>query len=92
MMPPAADFGRTLPICNLSLFRDASFPARLCCRPERLFRVMTLLLASAVGRYARYYMQFASNAWTNMTPQQYGIILVSVAFFGWVLMKSGSRS
>ena len=51
---------------------------------------MTLLLASAVGRYARYYVQFASNAWTNMTPQQYGIILVSVAFFGWVLMKSGS--
>ena len=52
---------------------------------------MPLLLANSVTRYARFYAQYASNAWTNMTPSQYGIILVSVAVFGWILMKSGSR-
>lgn len=52
---------------------------------------MSLLLASAVGRYARYYVQFASNAWTNLTPPQYGMLLTSVAVFGYLLMKSGAR-
>jgi hypothetical protein len=52
---------------------------------------MPLLLASAVTRYANFYSQYAANAWANMTPSQYGIILVSVAVFGWILMKSGAR-
>jgi hypothetical protein len=52
---------------------------------------MPLLLANSVTRYAKYYSEYASNAWTNMTPPQYGIVLISVAVFGWILMKSGSR-
>jgi len=52
---------------------------------------MPALLANVVTRYAKYYSEYASNAWTNMTPPQYGILLISVAVFGWLLMKSGSR-
>lgn len=52
---------------------------------------MSLLLASAVSRYVSFYSQYAASAWANMTPPQYGIVLVSVAVFGWILMKSGSR-
>jgi hypothetical protein len=52
---------------------------------------MPLVLANAVTRYAKFYAQYASSAWANMTPTQYGIILVSVAVFGWLLMKSGAR-
>ncbi len=53
---------------------------------------MSLILASAVGRYAKFYSQYAASAWANMTPSQYGIILIAVAVFGWLLMKSGGRS
>jgi hypothetical protein len=52
---------------------------------------MSVVLANAVTRYAKFYAQYATSAWTNMTPSQYGIILISVAVFGWILMKSGSR-
>jgi hypothetical protein len=52
---------------------------------------MPLLLANAVTRYAKFYSQYAVSAWTNMTPSQYGVVLISVAVFGWILMKSGSR-
>lgn len=52
---------------------------------------MSLLLASAIGRYATFYSQYATDAWINMTPSQYGVVLISVAFFGWILMKSGNR-
>jgi len=52
---------------------------------------MPLLLANAVTRYAKFYSQYAANAWANMTPPQYGIVLISVAVFGWILMKSGTR-
>ena len=52
---------------------------------------MSFVLAFSITRYAKFYSQYASNAWANMTPSQYGILLVSVAVFGWILMKSGSR-
>jgi hypothetical protein len=52
---------------------------------------MSLIIASAVSRYAKFYSQYASNAWANMTPAQYGVVLISVAVFGWILMKSGSK-
>ena len=52
---------------------------------------MPALLANVVTRYAKFYSQYAANAWVNMTPSQYGLILISVAVFGWLLMKSGAR-
>ncbi|HVJ69277.1 MAG TPA: hypothetical protein VM510_14920 [Caulifigura sp.] len=52
---------------------------------------MSPLLASSISRYAAFYKQYAASVWTNMTPSQYGVMLISVAVFGWILMKSGSR-
>jgi hypothetical protein len=49
---------------------------------------MTPILANWASRYSRYYVKYATDAWNNMTPMQYGTILICVAVFGWVLMKS----
>lgn len=38
-----------------------------------------------------FYQKFLASAWANMTPMQYGYLLVSIAVVGWMLMKSGQR-
>ena len=30
------------------------------------------------------------NTWSNLTPMQYGIMLILIAFVGWLMMKSRS--
>ena len=37
-----------------------------------------------------FYQKFFVSAWANMTPMQYGFLLVSIAVTGWALMKSGA--
>ncbi|MCA8995214.1 MAG: hypothetical protein KDA69_17555 [Planctomycetaceae bacterium] len=41
--------------------------------------------------YTRYYGKSAHHFWEHMTPMQYGWILISVAAFGWMLMRSGLK-
>ncbi|MGQ0633969.1 MAG: hypothetical protein ACT4QC_05135 [Planctomycetaceae bacterium] len=41
--------------------------------------------------YAFYYQTFVLSAWHNITPMQYGYLLVTIAAVGWLLMKSGAR-
>lgn len=38
-----------------------------------------------------YYHHHALRAWHNMTPAQYGTLLIFIAVVGWLMMKSGSR-
>jgi hypothetical protein len=52
---------------------------------------MSLVLAGVISRYYRFYTRYAADAWNNMTPMQYGTVLILVAAFGWILMKSGKR-
>lgn len=35
--------------------------------------------------------KLTATAWHNLTPAQYGALLIGVAFFGWLLMKSTGR-
>lgn len=51
----------------------------------------TLLAGSTVGRYLDFYCRYAADKWNNLTPMQYGSLLISVGVFGWILMKSGRR-
>ncbi|MBI3862124.1 MAG: hypothetical protein HY290_09540 [Planctomycetia bacterium] len=44
-----------------------------------------------VWEHLEFYKQYLAGAWANMTPMQYGYLLVSIAVTGWALMKSGSR-
>lgn len=38
--------------------------------------------------YLYYYKTFALRSWHNMTPAQYGCLLITIAVVGWVMMKS----
>jgi len=52
---------------------------------------MSPILANWATRHGRYYVRFASDWWSNMSPIQYGTVLILVALFGWLLMKNGKR-
>jgi hypothetical protein len=49
------------------------------------------LLAASLRHYLRFYRDYAENKWDNLTPMQYGILLISVGVFGWLLMKSATK-
>jgi hypothetical protein len=38
-----------------------------------------------------YYHQHLLRSWHNMTPTQYGTLLIVIAVTGWMMMKSGAR-
>jgi hypothetical protein len=41
--------------------------------------------------YYAFYGRFFSDQWTGLNPVRYGILLISVGIFGWLLMKSGNK-
>lgn len=41
--------------------------------------------------YFTVYRKTASHAWNNMTPQDYGAILIFVALGGWFMMRSNLK-
>ena len=43
-----------------------------------------------VSYHLRFYQSFLASAWDNMTPMQYGFLLVTIGVTGWALMKSGA--
>lgn len=45
-----------------------------------------------VTEYVKFYGDYGQQLWRGMTPLQYGGLLIGVAFFGWLLMKSGTKS
>jgi hypothetical protein len=38
-----------------------------------------------------FYQKYFLSAWHNMTPMQYGYLLVTIAVVGWLCMKSAAR-
>lgn len=56
----------------------------------RKVTVMDSLLEN-INFYSRYYQRSAYSAWVNMGPREYAMVLITVAIFGWLLMKSGLK-
>lgn len=55
---------------------------------------MLLQLASLTERasyYVRFYRNYALDKWDALTPMQYGVLLVGIGVFGWILMKNASH-
>ena len=50
---------------------------------------MSPLLALSIQQYIKAYQRYAVHFWENMTPMQYGCILIAVFVIGYLLMKSG---
>jgi hypothetical protein len=46
------------------------------------------ILANWATRYGKFYLNYGLDWWNNMGPMQYGTVLILVALFGWILMKS----
>lgn len=44
----------------------------------------------AIEAYLRFYEDQLFRLWDNLTPMQYGLMLLTVGILGWVLMKSGA--
>lgn len=38
--------------------------------------------------FLRVYQKSASEFWAHLTPQQYAMILIGVAFCGWLMMRT----
>lgn len=46
---------------------------------------------TTMQEYGNFYVRFLQQQWHNMTPMRYGILLISIGVFGFLLMKSGAR-
>lgn len=46
---------------------------------------------TTMQEYGNFYVHFLQQQWHNMTPMRYGILLISIGVFGFLLMKSGAR-
>jgi hypothetical protein len=44
-----------------------------------------------IRSYYAFYGTFFSSQWSNLSPSKYGILLIGVAVFGWLLMKAGNK-
>ena len=45
-----------------------------------------------VRSYYSFYGSYFSSKWDHMGPMGYGLLLIGVAFFGWLLMKAGNKA
>lgn len=41
--------------------------------------------------YLHFYSSFLRGAWDNITPMQYGYLLVTIAVVGWLAMRSNLK-
>ncbi|QDV52449.1 MULTISPECIES: hypothetical protein [Gimesia] len=41
--------------------------------------------------YSTFYINYLNKRWDNISPMEYGLVLVAIAFIGWVLMRNGTR-
>ncbi len=53
--------------------------------------VMLNSFSSRARYYSDFYQEFAADAWDNMTPMQYGTLLIGIGVFGWILMKTSFK-
>lgn len=49
---------------------------------------MPPLLANILTNYFRVYRRYAYQFWENLTPGQYGMVLIAVLILGYLMMKS----
>ena len=48
-------------------------------------------LVTTYSSYMEFYRGFLLDHWRHMTPMKYGILLISIGVFGWIMMKSGAK-
>jgi hypothetical protein len=56
--------------------------------PDRT--MFTNMMVTARSYYA-FYGRFFADQWYGLNPLRYGVLLIGVGIFGWLLMKSGNK-
>ena len=44
-----------------------------------------------VNGYLSFYERFFMTEWNQMSPTKYGMLLLGIGAFGWLLMKNASK-
>jgi hypothetical protein len=75
------------------IWRVAGHKGHERCRKHRFFSggdmiLLSLTVSASVRQYLRAYEHYAADFWNNMTPMQYGMILIFIAIGGYLLMRS----
>ena len=52
---------------------------------------MAWIVAMSFSGYMQFYRDFLVKQWRDMSPVGYGMLLLSIGLFGWLLMKSGTK-
>ncbi|MEZ6058308.1 MAG: hypothetical protein R3C01_16535 [Planctomycetaceae bacterium] len=50
-----------------------------------------LTLSSTFSYYMNFYQNYLAQKWDQMTPMQYGTVLISIGVVGWLLMRGSGR-
>lgn len=50
--------------------------------------ILAFSIMERFHEYMRFYRRYASDAWDNMTPMQYGSLLIGIGVFGYLLMRT----
>jgi len=58
--------------------------------PESLM-FTALLATNPVMQYLNFYQRYLLQKWDNLTPMQYGSMLITIGVVGWLMMKSGPK-
>jgi hypothetical protein len=45
-----------------------------------------------IGSYFGFYQKYLMDHWHSMTPEKYGLLLIAIGVFGWLLMKNCTRA
>ncbi len=53
--------------------------------------VLAFLIAGTINRYLRFYERYLEKKWENLSPMDYGMILIFIAVMGWILMRNGMK-
>jgi hypothetical protein len=48
-------------------------------------------MIDAITGYFGFYQKYLLNHWHHMTPEKYGVLLICIGIFGWLLMKNCMR-
>lgn len=43
-----------------------------------------------ISYHLQFYKSYLVGAWDNMSPMQYGFVLVTIGVAGWMLMRHGA--
>lgn len=44
-----------------------------------------------VRSYYAFYSSYFTSQWAHLSPGKYGLLLIVVGLFGWLLMKAGNK-